>query len=308
VALAAVLGPLALSAAAVLAGCSTARTPYRATPATCYAFSVQALSQQHTVSTVPRACAGLSHEQVDLAVARAVHTVVGPHGKVAGRRLAHREIGYLARLIQTAQPAGPAPQARTGAGAAASGGTGAGAGPGRSPSLPLGLAALAAWAVTAAAGAWLIAGWLVRGGLRNSGVRGTRADGVPRAVVAGHFTLALAGLGVWIAFLVSGAVALAWTAVVLILVIAGLGMATLAGGLPSAPPAGGLDPPVAPLPVAAPSAAAPSAAARQRPAVAATAVLDIPAGARKPLLVIVLHGALAATTILLVVLAAAGAA
>jgi hypothetical protein len=288
VAPAGMLGAVALGAA-VLAGCSAARTPYRATAATCYAFSVQALSQHRTVTTTPRACAGLSHEQVDLAVARAVHTVVGPHAKVAGRRLAHREIGYLARLIQTARTPGPAPQT----------GAAAGAAPGRSPSLPLGLAALAAWAVTAAAGARLIAGWLAQGGLRRRSAPGARATGVPRAVVAGHFTLALAGLGVWIGFLVTSVAALAWTAVGMILAIAGLGMATLAGGLPSAGAPASLDAPV----VSAPPEVSPAVAP-----LAATAVLGAPAGARRPLLVIVLHGALAAATILLVVLAAVSAA
>ena len=57
---------------------------------------------------------------------------------------------------------------------------------------------------------------------------------MPRAVVIGHFTLALAGLGIWIAFVATGAAAVAWVAVAVILSIAGLGMATLAGGLPDA--------------------------------------------------------------------------
>ena len=80
-----------------------------------------------------------------------------------------------------------------------------------------------------AAGTWLLAGWIAHGGLRR---RYARVAGVPRAVIVGHFTLALTGLGIWIAFLATGVPALAWAAVAVVLSVAGLGMATLAGGLP----------------------------------------------------------------------------
>src|SRR5215472_14198830 len=140
--------PAGLLAAAVLVtGCSSgARAPYRATASTCFAFAVTALQQHVTVTTVPQACAGLSHEQVNLAVTRAVREVVGPQSKVTGRRLTHQEIAYLVHLIQTAPVSTPAPLAAPPAG--------------RSPGLPLRLAALAAWVVTVLAGAWLLAGWL----------------------------------------------------------------------------------------------------------------------------------------------------
>jgi hypothetical protein len=250
--------PAGLLAAMLAAGCSAGTPgPYRATASTCYAFSVQALQQHVTVTTMPRACAGLSHEQIDLAVTRAVRDVAGPHRKVIARRLAHRELAYLAYLIQAVPvpaPASPAaPPAQP------------------SPGSALRLAALAAWIVTVLAGSWLIAGWIVHGGLRQ---RGPRGAGVPRAVVVGHFGLALTGLAVWIAFVATGLRALAWAAVGVILLVAGLGMATLAGGLPEA-------------------------AASSGPA--------SPGPARKPLALIAVHGSLAATAILLVVLAAIAA-
>src|SRR5690349_9384085 len=109
--------PVGLLAAVLAAGCSSGpRAPYRATTGTCYAFSVQALDRHVTVTSVPRACAGLSHEQINLAVVRAVRAVVGPRAKVAGRRLAHRELGYLGYLIKAAPVPAPAPAAAQPAG------------------------------------------------------------------------------------------------------------------------------------------------------------------------------------------------
>ena len=172
------------------------------------------------------------------------------------------------------------------------------------------------------AGSWLLAGWLVHGGLRRRESR----SGVPRAVIVGHFTLALAGLGVWIAFVVTGAAAAAWAAVGVILSIAGLGMATLGGGLPDAASAGtgepGPDGPAASGGTGQraasarrtgpgqrrPGGAGPGRSASLGPAgPARTAVREAPARAGRPVTLIVVHGALAATTILLVVLAAIGA-
>jgi len=53
---------------------------------------------------VPRACAGLNHEQINLAVERAVRDVVGPRPKAEGRRLAHKEAAYLAHLVTVVPP------------------------------------------------------------------------------------------------------------------------------------------------------------------------------------------------------------
>ena len=270
--------PAGLLAAWLAAGCS-ARAPaaYRATPSTCYAYIVQALQRHVRVTSVPRACAGLSHEQLDLAVTRAVRDVVGPHRKAIARRLAHQELGYVSYLIQAVPVPAPAPAAAPPAPSA--------------PGSALRLAALAAWIATVLAGSWLIAGWLRHGGLRQ---RGPRAGGVPLAVVIGHAGLALTGLGIWIAFMVTGVSALAWAAVGVILSVAGLGMATLAGGLPEA--AAGTGP------------ASPAPPAAVRTAVAeATAVTETAVEVRRPLARIAVHGVFAATTILLVVLAAVGA-
>jgi hypothetical protein len=242
----------------------------------CYAFAVQALDRHVTVTSVPRACSGLSHEQINLVVERAVRDVIGPQPKAKGRRLAHKEAAYLSYLVTVVPPPrAPAPPVAVPAG--------------RPAGRPLDLGALGAWVVTVAAGARLAAGWLAGGGLRR-GYR--RAAGVPRLVIAGHLTLAVAGLGIWIGFVATGAAALAWVAVGVILSVAGLGMATLVGGLPE--PAANTARPVA-------------VGGGGSPHMSAEPGTRAPALSGRPVIMIVIHGALAASTILLVVLAAAGA-
>jgi hypothetical protein len=227
--------------ASLVAGCSASPGPSRATVATCYAFAVQALDRHVTVTSVPPACRGLNHEQINLAVDRAIHAVAGPHRKAIARRLDHREAAYLSYLVTVVPPhAAPAPATTPS---------------GPSSRLPLDLAALAAWVVTVAAGARLLAGWIAHGGLRR---RGARVAGVPRAVIVGHFTLALTGLGVWIGFLVTDATALAWVSVAVVLSVAGLGMATLSGGLPEWRPEAAAGP-AADLMGGAPATAGPAA-------------------------------------------------
>jgi hypothetical protein len=294
-------GPAGLLAAAVTAalagalaaGCTAAgRVPYRATGQTCYAFGVQALERHITVTTGPRACAGLSHAQVNEAVARAVRDVAGARHRAAARRIAQREGRYLAQLISTVPPSRPAPLAGPAPLAAA---------PARpSADSPVSLAALAAWVLTAAAGSYLLAGWLRPGGLR----RRTRAAGVPPAVIVSHFALAVAGLGTWIAFVATELAVLAWIAVGLLLLIAGLGMATLVTGLPEPAAADG---PAGHGPQLAMRMAG-AATAGTATARAATAEEAVPGGPRAPVTVIAAHGVLAAATILLVLLAAIGAA
>ncbi|MGD0687773.1 MAG: hypothetical protein ABSA03_21995 [Streptosporangiaceae bacterium] len=264
--------PAAVLAAVLAAGCSASSpAPDRATAGTCYSFGVRALERHVMVTAVPRACRGLSHAQVNLAVTRAVREAVGPRPKAAARRLAERDSRYLGYLIGTVPP--PAPASLAG-------------GPARPPGdLAASLAALAAWIATAAAGSYLLAGWLLRGGPRR---RPALAAGRPPAIIISHFALALAGLGIWIAFMAAGVAALAWAAVGLIVPAAGLGMAALVAAQPEPAPGVGTASP------------GPALAAR----VARTAA---PGRAGTPVAVIVLHGVLAAATILLAVLAAIGA-
>lgn len=261
--------PVGMLAGMLVAGCSGGTAgSYRATAGTCYAFGVQAIRRHVTVTAEPRACAGLSHEQVNLAVARAVREVVGAQPKAAARHLADQYSGYLVHMITSVRPAGPTPTPTPTAVIAAST---------SSAELPLRLAALAVWFVTAAAGAYLLAGWLGAGGWRWRRIRPARA--VPMAVL-GHFGLALTGLGIWVAFVVTGLTALAWVAVGVVVLVAGLGMGVLGAALPEP----GRSPELVRRP-------APAGAPR----------------ARMPVTVIAIHGMLATATILLVLLAAVGA-
>jgi len=224
-----------LLAAVLVAGCSAgSAVSIQATPDTCYSFAVQAIYRHVIVTGEPRACAGLSHAQVNLAVARAIKQETEARPKAIARRLAGRDAVYLAHLVGAVPPPKPVPQ------------TAAPARP--SAGLPLNVAALAAWVLTATAGAYLLAGWLGGWVAARRWRRRPRTPDAATAFTVGHFGLAVTGLGIWIAFLVTGLVLLAWIAVVMVVIIAGLGMAVLSAALPepsqSSAPAGRPGPPV----------------------------------------------------------------
>jgi len=135
---------------------------------------------------------------------------------------------------------------------------------------------------TAIPGAYLLTAWLASDARR----RVSRRPVVRSALPLGHAGLAITGLLIWIAFMLTHTAALAWADVGLTWVIAGLGMATLL--------AAGLEQQVIGT---SPEAAAPGA-------VAETSTAAFPA--RAPVIIIALHGALATLTILLVLLTAVG--
>jgi hypothetical protein len=278
---------MVLAALAVLlaAGCGIAHgAHYRATVQSCFSFGVHAIQRRLIVTHVPRACAGLSRAQVNISLARAVRAAAGPQPKAPARKAAERESKYLEDLFATVPPprSGPLtaiPHQPT-------------------TTKPLQFAALGAWLATAAVGGYLLASWVAGARRRRSGHTAR-----PPGVLIAHAALATAGLALWVAFLAASAVALAWLAVAVILVVAGLGMATLITGLP--------DPQAA---VLAGSSAAAGATSTARPPYSvrsATAVRSESgsAPARAPttaVLVIAVHGALATAAILLVLLAAIG--
>jgi hypothetical protein len=140
-------------------------------------------------------------------------------------------------------------------------------------------------------------------------------------VIIGHFSLALAGLVIWVVYMVAGWAALAWTAVGMLLPVAGLGMAALAVGLPGLPSLPGL--PRRPVPAATGSAVAGSTStsgtvtghavtdSTTTAGIGTTVGADGPGRAasgkrRLSPLIIVGHGVVAVTTMLLVLLAALG--
>ncbi len=85
-------------------------------------------------------------------------------------------------------------------------------------------ATLISWLVTASLGAFMLRTWLARGGL---GRERAKAGGLPPQLIFGHAAAAVVGLLCWTAFLVSGARALAWAAVALLVTAVGLGLCTV---------------------------------------------------------------------------------
>jgi len=105
------------------------------------------------------------------------------------------------------------------------------------------IAALVTWLVTAGFGAFMVGRWLSKGGLRPSETSGTH---FPPARVFTHLGLAVAGLVVWVAYLLTDNPVLAWVAVadlVLVALLGGVlvrrwaadGRAAMAGQRPSGP-------------------------------------------------------------------------
>jgi|SRR3954454_23528071 hypothetical protein len=81
-------------------------------------------------------------------------------------------------------------------------------------------AALITWVITAGFGFFMLATWIRNGGARSG--EGTASNFRP-PVVFGHFLLAAAGLVVWIIYVATDTDALAWVALVGLVVVAGIG-------------------------------------------------------------------------------------
>jgi hypothetical protein len=91
------------------------------------------------------------------------------------------------------------------------------------PGRGLGIAALSTWIVDAVSGAYMLGTWISRGGLR----RQRASDRLAPRVVFTHFGLASTGLLLWISFLISRWIVLAWLAVGLLMLVIGLGISTV---------------------------------------------------------------------------------
>jgi hypothetical protein len=88
----------------------------------------------------------------------------------------------------------------------------------------LAIATLIAWLTAGAAGLSMFGSFLRRGGLRH---QRSRPDGLPPAVIITHLGLGALGLLAWLAYLITGLDALAWTAVGLLMPGIGLGICTV---------------------------------------------------------------------------------
>lgn len=131
------------------------------------------------------------------------------------------------------------------------------------------IAALIIWIATAGGGFFLLGTWLAKGGIRHQQEGRSRFS---PGLVFGHPVLAATGLVVWIAYLVSDNEALAWTALALLVVIAGAGFAMFIPWL--------------------------------RDRRVATTTNGQPAEQHLPSVVVFAHGALAVATVVVVLLAA----
>ncbi len=140
------------------------------------------------------------------------------------------------------------------------------------------VAALITWLATAVGGFVLLGTWLTRGGVRQAQAGQSR---FPPGLIFGHFLLAAVGLVLWIVFLASDeSSGLAWTAFVILIVVALLGFVMFARWL----------------------AGRRSAAASVSPVAGSDG--GIPAEQHFPIPVVVVHGLVGAVTLVLVLIAA----
>jgi hypothetical protein len=91
------------------------------------------------------------------------------------------------------------------------------------PSRTLAFVTLVTWMYDAASGGYMLRTWIVRGGLR----RQRASDRLGPRVVFGHFGMASTGLLVWVSYLATRWIVLAWLAVGLLMVVIGLGVSTV---------------------------------------------------------------------------------
>jgi hypothetical protein len=120
------------------------------------------------------------------------------------------------------------------------------------PSRPLGIAALTTWLIDAVSGAYMLGTWVARGGMRQQLTTGDRL--APRVVFT-HFGIATTGLLVWVSFLTTRWIPLAWLAVGLLMLVIGLGISTVTLWTPFPAHRADADADADPVPGAAPAAA-----------------------------------------------------
>ncbi|HEY6277520.1 MAG TPA: hypothetical protein VIX86_14435 [Streptosporangiaceae bacterium] len=144
----------------------------------------------------------------------------------------------------------------------------------------MGVAALLAWLVTAFAGLYLLAVWLIE---NDASQKGTARSRLPGPVIFGHVLLALSGLVVWVAYLLSNSATLGWAALGILAGIATLGVTMFTRWIPVH-----------------------RAFARAETGPGGRSEFDFPAERNFPVSVVVGHGLLASTTLTLVLLSVLG--
>lgn len=289
VAAASLLAIVAIAAGIVLGIAAARARPVRASTASCARVAVQAVRHRATLTGLPAACRGLRPDELHAAAVSAVDQVAGTGRKVIRRHRAAQASARLAVLVTAAQNA-----TRPRPGQPNSGGVNAFAPVTPAPGpISLGAAALLDWLAAALTGGWLLLGWLRHGGMR----RRRTPTGLPPAVILGHFALAITGLLVWIGYLASGVIAVAWVATALLLPVGGLGIATLTLAIPET---GRATRPAATTAVAGPATGGAGGAAV---GTVPTAVALAGPRPKMPTMMIAAHGVFAFTTIMLAILA-----
>jgi len=91
------------------------------------------------------------------------------------------------------------------------------------PSRTLAFVTLITWLIDAGSGGYMLRTWIARGGLR----RQRATDRLAPRVVFGHFGMASTGLLVWLSYLATGWIVLAWVAVGVLMLVIGLGVSTV---------------------------------------------------------------------------------
>ncbi|HKR52021.1 MAG TPA: hypothetical protein VJT72_21070 [Pseudonocardiaceae bacterium] len=152
----------------------------------------------------------------------------------------------------------------------------------------IGIAALVAWVITALGGFVMLGQWISRGGLRQQRSGATR---FPAGLVFSHLGLAAGGLVVWIIYLLTNQIRLAWVAFVLLIPIALLGFIMLARWIPIYQ-----------------GQAVTAGASRSSTRTGSGPVETEPAERHLSVPVVIAHGLFATATVVLVLLAALGAA
>lgn len=286
-------------AALLAAGCDAqSAAPQPGTVQACADYGVRAIERHVTVTWMPAACRGLSRAQVNQAVGQAIYIVAGGRPKAAWRRRAYLASAWLAYL--TSPPQRTASSQPRGSVIPESG-----APAGRGSDAALRFAALVAWLLAAGSGSSMVGVWISQAGIRRLLTGGPRLQPV---VIVGHFALAAAGLVVWIVYLAIDRAALAWTAVGLLLPVAGLGMALVTLGSSGDQAGSGTGSSTSNGSGATSVSVVTTAAVGTLTAVGPRTIQPRVAGRRVSALVVIGHGLLAAATLLLVLLAALGAA
>jgi hypothetical protein len=152
--------------------------------------------------------------------------------------------------------------------------------------------ALIAWFVTALGGLYMVAVWLIENDAtdqRNSASR------LPLPVIVAHMTLAVSGLGVWVAYLLLDRSSLAWAALGILGCIALLGFTMFARWIPVYRMAGATAEPVRV-----------GGGGADEPSPASVPQTGPPPEGAFPLVVVVAHGTFAVSTVVLVLLTALG--